>query len=69
MVWWMWKSLERTQILAKSQSYFASEGRKMGFSSPGVWLSWHIEERKHTALEYNFWRTWPQEIPEESKHL
>lgn len=39
IVWWTWKSLERTQILARSQSYFASEGRKMGFSSPGTWLS------------------------------
>lgn len=34
-VWWMWKSDERTQILASSQSYVASEGRNMGLSGPG----------------------------------
>lgn len=38
-VWWMWKSDERTQILASSQSYVASEGRKMGLSGPGFWPS------------------------------
>lgn len=41
-VWWMWKSDERTQILASSQSYVASEGRNMGLSGPGSWPSWKI---------------------------
>lgn len=50
MVWWTWKSLERTQILARSQSYFASEGKKMGFSAPGAWLSWYREERTHALI-------------------
>lgn len=39
-VWCMWKSEERTQILASNQSYLSSDGRKMGLSGPGVWLIW-----------------------------
>lgn len=39
MVWWCWKSAERTQILASSQSYWSSVVRKIGFSLPGVCLS------------------------------
>lgn len=39
-VWWIWKSDERTQILASSQSYSESVGRKIGFSF-GSWPSWN----------------------------
>lgn len=47
-VWWMWKSDERTQIFASSQSYVASEGRNMGLSGPGFWPSWKIQKEYET---------------------
>lgn len=52
MVWWCWKSAERTQIFASSQSYWPSVGRKIGLSSPGICPSWRSRKTRGNGFTH-----------------